>query len=65
MSNIIPRFSDRDLFMQYHGGGVGHLATRQCNRTLLADKHTELTDEHIFMTVELLRIRIMKAKVGT
>jgi hypothetical protein len=26
--------------MRYRGGGVGHLATRQCNKTLLADKHT-------------------------
>src|ERR1700677_883308 len=39
-SHPIPRFSDRDLFMRYRGGGIGHLATRQCNKTLLADKHT-------------------------
>lgn len=26
--------------MRYRGGGVGHLATRQCNQILLADKHT-------------------------
>ena len=31
---------------------MGHLATRQCNRTLLADKHTEFADKHIFITVE-------------
>jgi hypothetical protein len=31
--------------MQYHRGGVGHLATWQCNKTLLVDKHTVLTDE--------------------
>lgn len=35
-----PRFSDRDIFMRYRGGGVGHLATRQCNKTLFADRHT-------------------------
>lgn len=28
--------------MRYRGGGVGHLATRQCNKTLLADEHTLL-----------------------
>jgi hypothetical protein len=26
--------------MWYRGGGIGHLATQQCNETLLADKHT-------------------------
>lgn len=41
----IPRFSDRDLFMRYRGGGVGHMATRQCNEVLLADKHTLLREE--------------------
>lgn len=40
----IPRFADRDLFMRYRGGGVGHLATRQCNKTLLADEHTLLAE---------------------
>jgi hypothetical protein len=29
--------------MRYRGGGVGHLATRQCNEVLLADKHTLVT----------------------
>jgi hypothetical protein len=38
--------------MRYRGGGVGHLATRQCNRTLLADEHTEVADEDLFLTVE-------------
>ena len=33
--------------MWYHGGGVRHMATQQCNRTLLADEHTVLADEHI------------------
>ena len=28
--------------MRYRGGGVGHLATRQCNEVLLADKHPPL-----------------------
>ncbi|KAH9039665.1 hypothetical protein EDB85DRAFT_2141171 [Lactarius pseudohatsudake] len=36
----VAMFSDRDLFMRYRGGGVGHLATRQSNGVLLADKHT-------------------------
>ena len=26
--------------MRYRGRGVGHLSTRQCNKTLLADKHS-------------------------
>ena len=26
--------------MRYRGGGVGHLSMRQCDKTLLADKHT-------------------------
>ena len=38
--------------MQYRRGGVGHMATRQCNRTLLADEHTEVADEELFVTVE-------------
>jgi hypothetical protein len=29
--------------MRYRGGGVGHLATQQCNEVLLADKHTLVT----------------------
>ena len=28
------------------------MATRQCNRMLLADKHTEVADEDLFLTVE-------------
>ncbi|KAH9025567.1 hypothetical protein EDB84DRAFT_1564035 [Lactarius hengduanensis] len=35
-------FSDRDLFMRYRGGGVGHLGTRQCDHILLADEHMPL-----------------------
>jgi hypothetical protein len=30
--------------MRYRGGGVGHMATRQCNEALLADRHTLLGD---------------------
>ena len=33
--------------MRYRGGGVGHIATRHCNRTLLADEHTIRPDEHL------------------
>ena len=25
--------------MRYHGGGVGHLGTRHCDKVLLADEH--------------------------
>ena len=28
------------------------MATRQCNRTLLADEHTEVADEDLFLMVE-------------
>ena len=28
------------------------MATQQCNRTLLADEHTEVADEELFVTVE-------------
>ncbi|KAN0137704.1 hypothetical protein V8E53_004460 [Lactarius tabidus] len=45
LSLSCPRFSDRDLFMRYCGGGVRHMATRQCNEVLLADKHTLLQEE--------------------
>ena len=40
VSKQFPRFSDRDLFMRYRGGGVGHLTTRHINQVLLSDKHT-------------------------
>ena len=33
--------------MRYHGGGVGHLATRQCNNTLLADKHIYVAESEM------------------
>ena len=26
--------------MRYRGGGIGHLSTRHCNKTLFADRHT-------------------------
>ena len=28
------------------------MATQQCNEMLLADEHTELADEYVFLTVE-------------
>ncbi|KAH9021904.1 hypothetical protein EDB85DRAFT_2152096 [Lactarius pseudohatsudake] len=40
----IAIFSDRDLFMRYRGGGVGHLGTRQCNEFLLADEHRPINE---------------------
>jgi hypothetical protein len=47
-----PRFADWDLFMWYHGGGVGHIATQKCNKTLLADEHTVFADEYAFPEVD-------------
>ena len=38
--------------MQYRGGGVGHTATWQCNKILLADEHTLLPDEYVFPEVD-------------
>ena len=38
--------------MRYRGGGVRQMATRQCNRTLLADEHMEVADEELFVTLE-------------
>jgi len=38
-ANDIYRFVDRDMFMRYRGGGVGHLVTRFCNKKLAMDKH--------------------------
>ena len=38
--------------MRYQGGGVGHTATRQCNKILLADEHTLLPDEYAFPEVD-------------
>ncbi|KAH9017840.1 hypothetical protein EDB84DRAFT_1566683 [Lactarius hengduanensis] len=40
----VAMFSDRDLFMRYRGGGVGHLGTRQCNEFLLADEHRPINE---------------------
>jgi hypothetical protein len=39
LTHTHPRFSAWDIFMWYHGGGVRHLATWQCNKTLFADRH--------------------------
>jgi hypothetical protein len=33
--------------MRYRGGGVGHLATRQCNEVLLADKHAPFDENGV------------------
>jgi len=41
---VYSRFSDRDLFMHYRGGGVGHLATQKYSKILLADKHMDPQD---------------------
>jgi hypothetical protein len=38
--------------MRYRGGGVGHLATRQCNKVLLADKHAPLGQNTGSISVE-------------
>jgi hypothetical protein len=39
-----PRFVDRDHFMRQRGGGVGHLSTRHCNKSLLHDNIALLHD---------------------
>ncbi|KAF8258692.1 hypothetical protein EI94DRAFT_1707751, partial [Lactarius quietus] len=38
----VGMFSDHDLFMWYRGGGIGHIATRHCDSTLLADTHKKV-----------------------
>ncbi|KAF8265303.1 hypothetical protein EI94DRAFT_1702619 [Lactarius quietus] len=38
----VGMFSDCDLFMQYCGGGIGHIATQHCDSTLLADTHKKV-----------------------
>ena len=35
--------------MQYCGGQVRHTVMQQCNKILLADKHTLLLDEYAFL----------------
>jgi hypothetical protein len=34
------RFVDRDMFMRFRGGGVGHRATRQFDGLLQRERHT-------------------------
>ncbi|KAI0063164.1 hypothetical protein BV25DRAFT_453896, partial [Artomyces pyxidatus] len=41
----VGMFVDRDMFMRYRGGGVGHRGTRFCNTALLRDQHVVLADE--------------------
>ena len=42
---IYSRFVDRDMFMRFRGGGVGHLSTRDATMPLLFDRpHEELQD---------------------
>ena len=35
--------------MWYHGEGVGHVATQECDKMLLADEHTVLADEYTLL----------------
>ncbi|KLO16710.1 hypothetical protein SCHPADRAFT_822793 [Schizopora paradoxa] len=35
----VNMFVDRDMFMRYRGGGVGHKVTRSSNRALLEETH--------------------------
>lgn len=35
------RFVDRDMFMRYRGGGVGHFATREAMKPFLLDRHAD------------------------
>ncbi|KAK2461377.1 hypothetical protein APHAL10511_006601 [Amanita phalloides] len=40
-------FVAHDMFMRYHGGGVGHTATRKVMEAFLSDRHSEeLKDIH-------------------
>jgi hypothetical protein len=43
--SILPQVFRSGSFYAVRGGGVGHMATRQCNEVLLADKHTLLQEE--------------------
>ncbi|KAH7909388.1 hypothetical protein BJ138DRAFT_1102735 [Hygrophoropsis aurantiaca] len=38
-------FVDRDMFMRYRGGGIGHKATRHWDRSLQKDQHLPTKDD--------------------
>lgn len=38
LTNYLPRFVDRDMFMRYRGGGVGHSSTREATNKFLHDR---------------------------
>lgn len=45
-SFILIRFVDRDMFMRFRGGGVGHKSTRKETNRFLSDRHVlDLTEE--------------------
>ena len=35
---FVSRFVDRDMFMRYRGGGIGHTSTRGTHQSLLDDR---------------------------
>jgi len=37
----VNMFVDRDMFMRYRGGGVGHASTREATKTFLLDRHAD------------------------
>ncbi len=46
----LNRFVDRDMFMRFRGGGVGHKSTREATNQCLQDRHpteAQLTSENI------------------
>jgi hypothetical protein len=47
MSSLhFPRFVDRDMFMRYRGGGVGHRATREHTDPISQESDVTIPDEN-------------------
>jgi hypothetical protein len=46
LSLRFPRFVDRDMFMRFRGGGVGHRATREHTEPMSQDADTTIPDEN-------------------
>jgi hypothetical protein len=53
MPNRSHRFVDRDMFMRYRGGGVGHRGTEGQNRVFLEDELVQADDLTFEETGEL------------
>ena len=41
LSSCFPRFVDRDMFMRFRGGGVGHRATHEHTKPMSQEAGTE------------------------